>query len=77
MAEELGIPKNALAQMRAYFGEVHAEMKKVTWPGKQEIYGTTLMVIITTFAFAFYFGVCDWLFRFGVQRALDFFLHRG
>ncbi|MBI1940893.1 MAG: preprotein translocase subunit SecE [Acidobacteria bacterium] len=74
MAEELGISKNAFNRMRDYFADVRTEMKRVTWPGKQEVYGTTVMVIITTFVFAFYFGICDYLFRFGVQNVLDYFL---
>ena len=51
MADEIGVSKNYWRQLRDYFGEVRGEMKRVTWPGKQEIYGTTVMVILTTFLF--------------------------
>jgi preprotein translocase subunit SecE len=77
MAEELGLSKNTFIHMRDYFAEVRTEMRRVAWPAKQEVYGTTLMVILTTFVFAFYFGVCDWIFRFGVQHVLDYFLGRS
>jgi len=53
---------------------VRAEMRRVTWPSKQEIYGMTLMVVLTTFIFAFYFAICDWGFRHFVGRILDYFL---
>ena len=74
MAEELGITKSALRQARDYFSDVRGEMRRVTWPSKQEIYGTTVMVVLTTVIFAFYFAICDWGFRHFVGRILDYFL---
>jgi preprotein translocase subunit SecE len=69
--------KDAWTRFREYVGEVRAEMRKVTWPGKQEIYSTTVMVILTTFLFAGYFAICDSAFQVLVRRVLDHFLHRG
>lgn len=77
MAEELTIQKNPLDRVRDYSSDVRVEMKRVTWPSKQEIYGTTLMVVLTTFFFGAYFALCDGLFSYLVQRVLNFFLHRG
>jgi len=77
MAVELETRKDALTRLRENIAEVRAEMKRVTWPSKQEIYGTTVMVILTTFLFAFYFGLCDWLFGHGIQKILNHFLGRG
>ena len=77
MAEELGIQKNPLHRLREYVSDVRVEMKRVTWPGKQEIYGTTVMVILTTFLFGVYFAICDWGFKHLVGKILGFFLHRG
>ena len=77
MAEDAALSKNALTRLRDYFVEVRTEMKRVTWPGRQEVYGTTVMVIITTFVFAFYFAICDYAFRFGVQQILNYFLGRA
>ena len=74
MAEELGITKNAVRQVRDYFSDVRGEMRRVTWPSKQEIYGTTVMVVLTTFIFAFYFAICDWGFQHFVGNILDYFL---
>jgi preprotein translocase subunit SecE len=74
MAEEPGITKNSLRQVRDYFSDVRGEMRRVTWPSKQEIYGTTVMVVLTTFIFAFYFAICDWGFRHFVGNILDYFL---
>jgi preprotein translocase subunit SecE len=76
MADEITLQKSYLKEVRDYFDDVRTEMKRVTWPGKQEVYGTTVMVILSTFLFAAYFGVCDYVFRGLVQRLLDIFLHR-
>ncbi len=43
-------PKKA----KAFLVEVRAEFKKVTWPPRKEVYGTTIVVIITVFFFGFY-----------------------
>ncbi len=76
MAEELSIHKNPLMRLREYFSEVRVEVKRVTWPSKQEIYGTTVMVILTTFLFGIYFWICDQGFSHLVAKVLRFFLHR-
>ena len=77
MADELAIQKNPWQRLREYIADVRTEMRRVTWPSKQEIYGTTVMVILTTFLFGAYFDICDALFRAGVTRLLKFLIHRG
>lgn len=76
MADELTLQKNALQRLREYISDVRVEMKRVAWPNRQEIYGTTVMVILTTFLFGFYFYVCDGIFGVLSRRILNFFLHR-
>ncbi len=76
MAVELETQKDVLTRLREYTQEVRAEMRKVTWPGKQEVYGTTVMVILTTFLFGLFFFICDWFFGNGIQRLLNYLLHR-
>lgn len=75
MNEELTPVKNPLARIRDYFEEIRVEVKRVTWPGKQEIYGTTMMVILTTFLFGAYFWICDQAFSNAVAKMLKVFLH--
>jgi len=74
MVEEIGISKNALQRARAYFAAVRSEMRRVTWPTKQEIYGLTMMVVLTTFIFGLYFWITDHFFSFVVARVLKYFL---
>jgi len=77
MAEEITLRKSFWTRTRDYVTDVRAEMKRVTWPGRQEIYGTTVMVIATTFAFGFYFWFCDSVFSSLVRRVLAWMAHNG
>jgi preprotein translocase SecE subunit len=46
------------AELKAFFEEVRSELKKVTWPGRQEVYATTVVVVATSVFFGFYlFGL--------------------
>lgn len=73
-AEEL---KTAWPRFRQYASDVMVETRKVTRPGKQEVYGTTVMVILTTFLFGIYFWICDQIFQNVVSRLLKYLVHRG
>jgi len=77
MADESTLRKNALFRIRDYFAQVRVEMKRVTWPSKQEIYGTTLMVVLTTFLFGIYFWVVDQGFSRVLSAVLRSFLRKG
>jgi len=77
MAEEVGgAAKNLWTRFRDYVADIRVEMKRVTWPGKQEIYGTTVMVLITTVLLGFYFWACDQAFLRIVAKILQL-LKRG
>jgi preprotein translocase subunit SecE len=58
----LGWPARKLAELRAFFTEVRSELKKVTWPSRQEVYQTTLVVIATSILFGFYLWGLDLAF---------------
>jgi preprotein translocase subunit SecE len=49
-----------------FLREAKAELKKVTWPGKTQIWYSTLIVIFVTFCLAAYLGILDffltWVF---------------
>jgi preprotein translocase subunit SecE len=70
MGDEGTLGKGGWQRAVDYFNDVRTEMKRVTWPSKQEVYGTTVMVIITTFLFAGYFAICDWIFSSSITRLL-------
>jgi preprotein translocase subunit SecE len=58
---------------RDYFNELKLEMRRVTWPNRTQVEGTTLVVIFSVFAFAAYFFVVDSILTNGIKRILEFF----
>jgi preprotein translocase subunit SecE len=44
---------------RNYINDLRQEMKRVTWPTRAQVQATTLIVILTVFAFAAYFKIVD------------------
>jgi len=48
--------------VKNYVKELQTEMRTVTWPSKDQVRGTTVVVIVTVFAFAAYFAVIDGIF---------------
>lgn len=49
----------AAEKTREYLKGVGAEAKRVTWPGKRELWESTLVVIAFIFILAIATGVCD------------------
>jgi len=54
LAGPLGWGPRKFRELKSFFAEVKSELKKVTWPSKQEVYNTTVVVILTTVFFGFY-----------------------
>jgi preprotein translocase subunit SecE len=48
-----------LASIPRFFREVRSEMSKVSFPSKDEVMGTTMVVLATSFVFAFYLWLAD------------------
>jgi preprotein translocase subunit SecE len=61
MAGELEAKKQQtwIESTREYIGDIRSEMKRVTWPTKDRVQSTTLVVIVSVFIFAAYFKVVD------------------
>ena len=56
-----------------FLRDVKAEIKKVTWPGKNEVYSTTIVVLIATAFFGIYLYVLDILFSWLISQVKAFF----
>ena len=65
-------PKQWWLTMREFFRDTNAEMQKVSWPSRNEVVGTTVVVIAATILFALYLWGCDLLF----YQAIDFLFSR-
>ena len=60
-----------------FYGDVRGEMKKVSWPGRDEVTGTTVVVIAAVFFFGLYLGVVDYVLGLGLDGLLDYFSSGG
>jgi preprotein translocase subunit SecE len=58
---------------KEYFNDLKLEMRRVTWPNRKQVEGTTAVVIISVFAFAAYFAVVDSILTKAIKAILDFF----
>jgi len=45
-----------------FLKEVKVELKKVSWPDKNELLGSTTVVIISVIILAIFIGICDFIF---------------
>ena len=48
-----------------FLGEVRTEMRKVSFPTRDEVVGTTIVVIVTSVIFAIYLWIADLLIQQG------------
>jgi preprotein translocase subunit SecE len=69
--------KTRVQQAKQFYRDVRTEMKKVTWPDRREVAGTTVVVIIVVFVLGVYLFIVDelsfraiaWIMsRFGATR---------
>lgn len=56
-----------------FLKDVKAEVKKVTWPARHEVYSTTLVVIIATIFFGFYLFFMDVIFSWVITQIKSLF----
>ena len=73
--EENGLvarPRHWWVTSREFLRDTNAEMKKVTWPSRNEVVGTTVVVVVATVVFAVYLWGCDVIF----YKAIDLLFSR-
>jgi len=65
------------AEGKEFLSETRSEMKKVSWPARQEVVGTTIVVVVAVFFFGLYLGLVDLLLDRGLQWVLGYFTRPG
>lgn len=60
-------------RLSAYIEELKHEMRLVTWPSREQVRSTTVVVIATVFFFGVYFGVVDYLLAIGQTKLYGMF----
>ena len=66
-------PMRWWSNARTFLVEVRNEMRRVTWPGRREVYATTLVVILVSAFFGVYVSVLDVLLSWTVDRIFKAF----
>ena len=57
---------NSFKKLKQFLVEVWSELKKTTWPGRKEVYGTTVVVIVTVLICAVFLWVVDLILNAGM-----------
>jgi len=65
--------KNWVDGTKDYVNDLKLEMRRVTWPNRKQVESTTIVVILSVFAFAGYFAIVDSVLSKGLKHILDFF----
>jgi preprotein translocase subunit SecE len=63
----------AVARIREFVQDVLAEFRKVTWPSRQELVNSTVVVIVVTVVLAAFLGAIDIV----LARAVEWVLGGG
>ncbi len=51
-------------KIKNFFSEVRAEMQKVTWPTREELVGSTGVVLMTMFILSTFIGIADFVLSY-------------
>ncbi|HOP08198.1 MAG TPA: preprotein translocase subunit SecE [candidate division Zixibacteria bacterium] len=55
-----------MEKIKKYLREVVAELRKVTWPTKDELIGSTIVTIVVSFIVAIFIGIVDRILSWGI-----------
>ena len=64
---------NWWTKTKEFVAEVRTEMRKVSFPSREEVVGTTVVVLVTSFVFAVFLFVSDRLIIWGYQSIVKVF----
>jgi preprotein translocase subunit SecE len=64
---------NWLTKTKEFLSEVRTEMRKVSFPTRDEVVSTTIVVIVTSVVFAAFLFVADRLIIWGYQGIVRMF----
>ena len=62
MVEKSQVKRKIMKKIFTYIGEVREELKKVSWPSREEVIRLTGVVIISSVIVGLYLGGLDYIF---------------
>jgi preprotein translocase subunit SecE len=69
--------KDWAGRSKQFYTDVISEMRKVSWPSRQEVMSTTIVVIVAVFFFGLYLGLVDIILGKGVGQLFAHFRGPG
>ncbi len=72
-ADKVSLPD----RVRRYLDGVMRELRLVKWPGRDQVRATTIVVLVTVFAFAVFFGIVDFFLAWGQRLLYETFTQSG
>ncbi len=70
MKIKIDVKNNRLTR---YIKDSYAEMKKVTWPTREETTKLTIVVILISISVAAFLGLLDYIFSLGIKEIITSF----
>jgi preprotein translocase subunit SecE len=61
--------KNPFRATRLFVGEMYAELLKASWPTRQELWDSTVVVIVASLLLGLFTSICD----FSLYQFVDLF----
>ncbi len=55
-----------MEKFKKYLKETSAELRKMTWPSKDELIGSTIVTVVVSLIIAIFIGIVDRILTFGV-----------
>jgi len=62
---------NPIQWLFRYFRESKEEIRKVSWPSKQDTTKYSLIVIVLSIAVATFFAILDWVLSLGLEQLIQ------
>ncbi|HVT19695.1 MAG TPA: preprotein translocase subunit SecE [Thermoanaerobaculia bacterium] len=60
-------------RIREFLSETRSEMRKVSFPSRDEVVGTTVVVVVTSFVFAVFLYIADVIIQKGYVAIVQVF----
>jgi len=58
-------------KIKKFVSDVIVELKKVSWPSRDELRGSTLVVIVAVILISVFIGLVDRILAFGLAQVLS------
>ena len=58
---EYSVMREYVERVGSFLQDVHAETKKVTWPSRKDVIGSTVVVVVAVFVLAGFLGIIDFV----------------